>query len=110
MGIRGEFHPEQNRTRVAIVIRHGLLLVAFGWLLVAIGLVSLAGTWGGEDRRFGDTSPLVGAAVLLAFGLLWHLRLWWDVRRVRREMVVLMTPRPGGGRTEPDADAARPPE
>jgi hypothetical protein len=86
--VRGVIRPEQDQTRVAVVMRHGRLLVAFTWLLVAVA--SLAATAGNGARRSEDVSPAAGAAVLVAMGAMWHVFLWWDMGRVRREIIKLL--------------------
>jgi hypothetical protein len=94
--IRGEFRPMLNSTRVAVVIRHGLLLVSFGWLLVVMGLAGLA------NVMAGDRSPslAIGAASVMALGVLSHLRLCWELGRVRREIVGLLSTEAQDGRSE----------
>jgi hypothetical protein len=78
-----------DRTRVAVVIRHGRLLVSFTWLLWALAVVASVAPRGGG--RPGEVSPVVGVAVFAAFGVLWYVRLWRDLRQVRREIVALLT-------------------
>jgi hypothetical protein len=74
---------------VAVVIRHGRLLVSFTWFVLALlVLPAMAARRGG---RPGEASPVTGVAVLAAFVALWYLKLWWDIRRVQREIVALLT-------------------
>ena len=87
--VRGEFRANGDRTHVAVVIRHGRLLVSFTWMLLVMTVLGLMAPRG--SSRPGEVSPAVGAAVLTALVALWYLRLWWDIRRVRREIVALLT-------------------
>jgi hypothetical protein len=82
--VRGEFQAEGDRTRVAVVIRHGRLLVSFAWMLLVMAVLGLM-------APRGSGRPAVGAAVFTALAALWYLGLWWDIRRVRREIVALLT-------------------
>jgi len=91
--VRGEFRADGDRTRVVVVLRHGWLLVSFGWLLLVLEVAALIGAR--SDGRPGKMSPAVGAAMFTALVALWYLRLWWDLRRVRREIVALLTDEAG---------------
>jgi hypothetical protein len=91
VSIRGEFWPERDQTRVTVMIRHGRLLVTFAWLVLLLGLAVLAGPAAAEKGRPGGASPTVWDAVLPAIGALFYLGLWRDMRRVRREVLALLT-------------------
>jgi hypothetical protein len=91
--VRGEFRPDGDWTRVVVVLRHGWLLVSFGWLLLVLEVAALIGAR--SDGRPGKMSPVVGAAMFTALVALWYLGLWRDIRRVRREIVALVTDEAG---------------
>jgi hypothetical protein len=44
-----------------------------------------------RDGRPGEARSMAGAALLAACVALWYLKLWWDLRRVRRDIVALLT-------------------
>jgi hypothetical protein len=87
--VRGEFRGAEDWTRVAVVIRHSRILVSSVWLLLGLAVcVLMAPSDGG---RPGKLSKAAVAALLAAVEALSYLGLWSDIRRVRREIVALLT-------------------
>jgi hypothetical protein len=81
--VQGEFWPEEDRTRVAVVLRHGWLRVTWACLFLLSGLLGL---WAGEE-----------AIVLIIAGVLFHQKLWWDIRQIGREVSDMLTAGVPGG-------------
>jgi hypothetical protein len=82
---------------VAVVIRHGWILVSFGWLLLVLEVAAVLGALSAprDGGRPGKLSPAAVAAGGAAMVAVWYLSLWRDLRLVRREIVALLTE--GGG-------------
>lgn len=90
--VRGEFRAEGDRTRVAVATRHGRILVSFTWMLLVFVVIGVLGLTEARVRgRPIEVSAVVGTAIFAAVGARFYLGLWWDLRRVRRQIVALLT-------------------
>lgn len=85
--VRGWFRTEEDHTAVRMVVRHGLHMVAFGWLLLLIAVAAAASETAGTADRTTRTSVCGGLALMAS---LWHWRLFRDVRRVKDEVQSLL--------------------
>jgi hypothetical protein len=66
--VRGDFREEGDRTRVAVVIRHGRLLVSFVWFFMVLAVLSAMAAPRGDPR-----GVLRAAAVWAAIAVLFYL-------------------------------------
>jgi hypothetical protein len=92
--VRGEFRGAEDWTRVAVVIRHSRILVSVLWLFSGLAVLGLAMIVLPPPRGEGRPETLSSAAVAAVFAAIavsWYLGFWSDIRRVRREIVALLT-------------------
>jgi len=82
---RGRFEPQGESTVVCVTIRHGRHMVFLSWLLVLVACCG-AGVAAGPSA----SSARAGLAVIGGMAVLWHCRLYLNVRRVSREVRALL--------------------
>jgi hypothetical protein len=82
---RGELEPNVGSTLVHVTIRHGRLMVLFGWLLALLACGDAVAT-----TQLAQSNNLAAAAILASFAVLWHILLWRNIRQVAREVRALL--------------------